>query len=113
MWEISWLSAFVFVLLFAFLPETATPTLLYYKAKRLRQDTGNPGYRVKGSSDLLRGDVIKMALIKPFEITVKDPAIAFTNLYVRAGPFPITRAATTYQLNPTDLIHLRHILLFL
>ncbi|OAA73008.1 Major facilitator superfamily domain, general substrate transporter [Akanthomyces lecanii RCEF 1005] len=81
MWEIVWLSGLVFVLLFAFLPETATPTLLHYKAKRLRQETGNSGYKAKGARILPRGDMARMALIKPFEITIKDPAIAFANLY--------------------------------
>ncbi len=83
MWEIVWLSGLVFVLLFAFLPETATPTLLHYKAKRLRQETGNSGYKAKGARILSRGDMARMALIKPFEITIKDPAIAFANLYVK------------------------------
>lgn len=86
MWEIVWLSAFVFVLLFAFLPETAAPTLLYFKAKRIGQTTGNPGYKATGSSDMSRSDIVKMALVKPFEITLKDPAIAFTNCYVRVEP---------------------------
>ncbi|KXG46470.1 Major facilitator superfamily domain, general substrate transporter [Penicillium griseofulvum] len=84
MWEIVWLAGFVFVLLVLFLPETSTPTLLFYKAKRLRQETGSDRFvtmdsmRSKGTS---RSQLVKLALIKPFEITLKDPAIAFTDLY--------------------------------
>ncbi|KAJ5428759.1 Major facilitator superfamily domain general substrate transporter [Penicillium cf. griseofulvum] len=84
MWEIVWLAGIVFVLLVLFLPETSAPTLLFYKAKRLRQETGSDRFvtmdsmRSKGVS---RSQLVKFALIKPFEITLKDPAIAFTNLY--------------------------------
>lgn len=85
MWEIVWLAGFVFVLLVLFLPETSTSTLLFYKAKRLRKETGSDRFvtvdslRSKGVS---RSQLVKLALIKPFEITLKDPAIAFANLYV-------------------------------
>lgn len=88
MWEVVWLSGFVFVLLFVFLPETSTPTLLYYKAKRLSEETGSPRFVAVSSlraKNVTRGQIIKLALIKPFEITLKDPAIAFTNFYVRAA----------------------------
>ncbi|CAI7652374.1 unnamed protein product [Penicillium viridicatum] len=84
MWEIVWLAGFVFVLLVLFLPETSTSTLLFYKAKRLRQETGSDRFvtadslRSKGVS---RSQLAKLALIKPFEITLKDPAIAFANFY--------------------------------
>ncbi|QYS95347.1 hypothetical protein H0G86_002641 [Trichoderma simmonsii] len=83
MWEMVWLTAIVFILLFVFLPETAAPTLLYYKAQRLRKETGNPGYisEHSASQKLSRSQIIQLALVKPFEITVKDPAIAFANLY--------------------------------
>ncbi|KAL7781793.1 major facilitator superfamily domain-containing protein [Trichoderma afarasin] len=83
MWEMVWLTAIVFVLLFVFLPETAAPTLLYYKAQRLRKETGDPGYisEHSASQKLSRRQIIQLALVKPFEITVKDPAIAFVNLY--------------------------------
>ncbi|KAJ3496944.1 hypothetical protein NLG97_g2289 [Lecanicillium saksenae] len=103
MWELSWLSALVFVLLFSLLPETAAPTLLYYKARRIRQQTGNPGYKIKGSSDFSRGSVIRMALVKPFEITIKDPAIAFTNFYVSADTPVLWQ-----QPEPSNYIFLTH-----
>jgi DHA1 family multidrug resistance protein-like MFS transporter len=86
MWEIVWLASFVFIFLVLFLPETSTPMLLFHKAKRLRQETGSDRFvtidslRSKGVS---RSQLVKLALIKPFEITLKDPAIAFANFYVR------------------------------
>ncbi|PTB49953.1 hypothetical protein M431DRAFT_499963 [Trichoderma harzianum CBS 226.95] len=77
------LTAIIFILLFIFLPETAAPALLYYKAQRLRKETGDPKYisEHSASQKLSRGQIIQLALVKPFEITVKDPAIAFVNLY--------------------------------
>lgn len=84
MWEMVWLTAIVLIFLFVFLPETAASTLLYYKAQRLRKETGDSRYVSEHSAPqkLSRGQIIKLALVKPFEITVKDPAIAFVNLYV-------------------------------
>lgn len=86
MWEIVWLAGFVFICLVLFLPETSTPALLYYKAKRLRRETDSERFvainslRSKG---VAHSQLVKLALIKPFEITFKDPAIAFANFYVR------------------------------
>lgn len=87
MWEMVWLTAIVLVLLFIFLPETAAPTLLYYKAQRLRKETGDSRYISEHAAlqQLSRSQIIQLALVKPFEITVKDPAIAFINLYVSEG----------------------------
>jgi len=84
MWELLWLSALMFLPLFFFLPETSTPTLLYYKARRLQvnnpsEATNTDKRSVAGRSS--RADIVKLALIKPFEITLKDPAIAFVNIY--------------------------------
>lgn len=84
MWEMVWLTVIIFILLFVFLPETAAPTLLFYKAQRLRKETGDPRYisEHSASQKLSRSRIIQLALVKPFEITVKDSAIAFVNLYV-------------------------------
>jgi DHA1 family multidrug resistance protein-like MFS transporter len=89
MWELLWLSGFILLPLFFFLPETSTPTLLYHKARRLRANdhleatTADTHATTKRST---RVDIVKLALIKPFEITLKDPAIAFVNIYVRLHP---------------------------
>ncbi|KAL2125911.1 hypothetical protein VTI74DRAFT_2272 [Chaetomium olivicolor] len=84
MWELLWLSGATFIPLFFFLPETSTPTLLYYKAKRLRTETGFQRYiteNMLSARSIARKEVVKLALIKPFEITLQDPAIAFVNAY--------------------------------
>ena len=70
--------------MFLFLPETSTPNLLLRRAARLRKLTGDERLRAQSEIDsqgLKPSAVIIEALIKPIEITIKDPAIAFVNLY--------------------------------
>lgn len=125
MWEIVWLAGLILVLLVVFLPETSTPTLLFYKAKRLRQETGSERFvtvHALRSKSITRRELVRLALIKPFEITIKDPAIAFTNIYVSPPPCPVdcrvksethTSCFANHALIGPDFPHLRHLLLFL
>ncbi|KAK8042799.1 hypothetical protein PG994_013282 [Apiospora phragmitis] len=82
--EILWAAAPVFVVMFLFLPETSTPNLLLRRAQRLRKRTGSPRFLSQSEIDernLDRRAVLIDALIKPLEITVKDPAILFVQVY--------------------------------
>lgn len=84
LWEILWLSGPILVVMLLFMPETSTPNILLNRANRLRKLTGD--HRLKAQSEidqekLKPSAVIVDAMIKPIEITVKDPAIAFVNLY--------------------------------
>ncbi|KAJ6076784.1 multidrug transporter [Penicillium canescens] len=65
-------------------PETSTPNILLRRALRLRQLTGNKRLLAQSEIDQknLRPSAILMnAIAKPMEITIKDPAIAFVDLY--------------------------------
>ena len=84
LWEILWIAAPVFILMFLLCPETSTPNILLRRARRLRAITGD--HRLKSQSEidmagLKPSSVAISAFIKPFEIPLKDPAIAFVNLY--------------------------------
>jgi DHA1 family multidrug resistance protein-like MFS transporter len=84
LWEILWAAGPVFLMMFLLLPETSTPNILLRRARRLRKLTGNN--RLLSQSEIdqksLRPSAIFIdAIIKPLEITVKDPAITFVNLY--------------------------------
>ncbi|KAK8060504.1 hypothetical protein PG996_010434 [Apiospora saccharicola] len=82
--EILWAAAPVFVAMFLFLPETSTPNLLLRRARRLRKLTGSSRFMSQSEIDernLGRRAVLISALIKPLEITVKDPAILFVQVY--------------------------------
>lgn len=66
------------------LPETSSPTILLQRAARLRKLTGDPRIKSQGEIDqknLTPTGILLGAVIKPIEITLKDPAIAFVNLY--------------------------------
>ncbi|KAL8638978.1 MAG: hypothetical protein Q9226_008937, partial [Calogaya cf. arnoldii] len=84
LWEIVWISAPVLILMLLFLPETSTPNILLRRASRLRALTNSS--RLKSQSEITQANLKPTAitidaLIKPLEITIKDPAIAFVNIY--------------------------------
>ncbi|KAI2468782.1 major facilitator superfamily transporter [Annulohypoxylon bovei var. microspora] len=82
--EIIWAASPVFLAMFAFLPETSTPNLLLRRAQRLRKLTGDGRFMSQSEMDQRNMDkraVIIDALIKPLEITLKDPAILFVQTY--------------------------------
>ena len=84
LWEILWIAGPVFVLMFLLVPETSTPNILLRRANRLRAMTGDSRLRSQSEIDqahIKPSKVLVSAFIKPLEITVKDPAIAFVNLY--------------------------------
>ena len=78
------MSAPIFILWFFFLPETSAQNILLRRAARLRAISGNDKIRSQTEIDrqgLTAKDVAVDAIIKPFEIMFKDPAVLFTNLY--------------------------------
>ncbi|CZR59550.1 related to FLR1-Putative H+ antiporter regulated by yAP-1 and involved in multidrug resistance [Phialocephala subalpina] len=84
LWEILWLSGPVFIFWFFFLPETSADTILLYRARRLRKMTNNSN--LQSNSEIKRRhltfrQIAADAIIKPFEIMFKDPAVLFTNVY--------------------------------
>lgn len=84
LYEIAIASGPVLVMMFAFLPETSTPNLLLRRAKRLRALTGNEHIKSQSEIDqahLKVSDIAWDAMIKPMEITIKDPAITFVTVY--------------------------------
>jgi DHA1 family multidrug resistance protein-like MFS transporter len=71
--------------MFLCLPETSTPNILLRRARRLRKLTGNEKLMAQSEIDqqnLKPLAVAVDAIIKPFEISIKDPAILFVNVYV-------------------------------
>lgn len=84
LWEILWLAGPVFVLWFFCLPETSASNILLRRAMRLRKLSQNPNIRSQSQIDrrgLTASAIAFDALIKPFEIMFKDPAVLFTNVY--------------------------------
>ena len=70
--------------MFFFLPETSQPNILLRRAERLRKLTGSDRFMSQSEIDMRNfkpSAVFLDALIKPIEITVKDPAILFVQVY--------------------------------
>ncbi|KAI1127724.1 major facilitator superfamily transporter [Nemania abortiva] len=82
--EILFAGSAILPVMFAFLPETSPATLLLQRAQRLRQLTGNAAFMSQSEIDqrgMSSRAVFVDALIKPLEITIKDPAILFVQIY--------------------------------
>ena len=74
----------MFLLMFFFLPETSSPNILLRRAQRLRALTGSNRFMTQSELDqknLQPSAVVFDALIKPIEITIKDPAVMFVQIY--------------------------------
>ncbi|KAM0448995.1 hypothetical protein ACHAPV_007680 [Trichoderma viride] len=79
-----WASAPVFIAMFLLLPETSSANILLRRARRLRKLTGNKRFMSQSEIDqhnLRYRDIFWDALIKPLEITMKDPAVLFVQVY--------------------------------
>ncbi|KAL6697851.1 major facilitator superfamily domain-containing protein [Trichoderma pleuroticola] len=84
LFESLWASAPVFVCMFLFLPETSSANILLRRARRLRKITGSERFMSQSEIDqhnLHPGTIFLDALIKPLEITMKDPAVLFVQVY--------------------------------
>jgi DHA1 family multidrug resistance protein-like MFS transporter len=70
--------------MFLFLPETSGPNILLRRAQRLRKLTGDKRFVSQSELDqryMTVSAVTIDALIKPMEITIKDPAVLFVQIY--------------------------------
>lgn len=84
-WELMIISGPIYLMMIFFLPETSAPTILYYEAKRRREETGNDQLMSEAEikqKDLHVGALLFDALVKPWEMNIKDPALLFTTLYL-------------------------------
>ena len=83
-WELLWFSGPVLLVMLFTLPETSADAILLQRARRLRRMTGRG--ELKSSSEIRQAQMSPQsiafdALIKPWEINIKDPAVLFTTLY--------------------------------
>jgi DHA1 family multidrug resistance protein-like MFS transporter len=84
LWEIVWLAAPIFVVMFFFLPETSSDAILLHRARRLRRLNGNE--KLMSQSEINQKKltvtaVVAEAFYRPFQIVVLDPAVLFVNVY--------------------------------
>ncbi|OQV03361.1 hypothetical protein CLAIMM_08412 [Cladophialophora immunda] len=72
----------IILFLLPFLPETYPGTILLNRAKRLRKATGDNRYRAESELHPIPfRTLLWEALVRPLEITIKDPAVLYAALY--------------------------------
>ena len=84
-WELLIISGPIYIVLVFCMPETSGPTILYYRAKRLREHTGNNELMSEAEEKQKHLSVSALlfdALVKPWEMNIKDPALLFTTFYM-------------------------------
>jgi hypothetical protein len=84
MWEVVWMSSAVLPALLCLMPETSSSNILFRRARRLRQLTGDSRLQSQSEIDqrnLAASKILFSALVRPMEIMLKDPSIFFVNLY--------------------------------
>ncbi|PYI20089.1 major facilitator superfamily transporter [Aspergillus violaceofuscus CBS 115571] len=82
-WIILIMSGFIFALILLLQPETYGPMLLKWKARHLRNLTGDPRY--KSSMDLQKTALLSRisgACIRQFSLTIHEPIILLISLYM-------------------------------
>jgi len=84
-WELMWLSAATFALLFFFYPETSASNILYCRARRLRKATGNPS--IMSAPEIAVATMSRRALavgvlVRPFTLNFQEPIVFALNVYI-------------------------------
>lgn len=81
LWQIAVMGGSVLFMM-CFLPETSSSNILLRRARRLRKVTGNENLIAQCELTPMKMSThISQSLIRPMEIAIKDPAIAFVFVY--------------------------------
>lgn len=83
-WELIILVGPTYLLLLATVPETSGLTILFYRAKRLAEQRGDLAIKSEAQmkkEHLSTNSLLWDALVKPWEMNIKDPALLFTTIY--------------------------------
>ncbi|CAK4034444.1 MFS general substrate transporter [Lecanosticta acicola] len=84
-WETLWLAGPIFLVMFFTFPETSSDRILLARAQRLRKLTGRTDLMAESEIHAQNHNSrqeLYFALIKPWEINLKDPAVLFTTVYL-------------------------------
>ncbi|KAK5121017.1 hypothetical protein LTR85_005801 [Meristemomyces frigidus] len=84
-WELMWLSAFCFIFLFFFFPETSANNILVRRTRRLRKLTGDDKLICEPeliSESMTGGAIVQMMLVRPFTLNFTEPMVFMLNLYI-------------------------------
>ncbi|KAF1947335.1 benomyl/methotrexate resistance protein [Clathrospora elynae] len=84
-WELLIIAGPIYLLMLTLMPESSGPTILFYEAERMREETGNQELMSdseRKQKNMKVSSLLFDALIKPWEINALDPAILFTTIYM-------------------------------
>ncbi|KAI0061940.1 MFS general substrate transporter, partial [Artomyces pyxidatus] len=84
-WELMWLSGSALVVLLFFYPETSASNILYRRAARLREATGNPNLKSQGDIDaanMTARDLAAEMLVRPLVLNFQEPIVLALNIYI-------------------------------
>jgi DHA1 family multidrug resistance protein-like MFS transporter len=84
-WELLIISGSCYAVFVVLVPETAAPTILYYRAERLREVTGDASFKSEEEikqAKLTARQRLWDSIVKPWELNIKDPALLFMTLYM-------------------------------
>jgi Major Facilitator Superfamily len=79
---VSLIASGVGLIMICIVPETYAPQLLRARAKKLREETGNPRWWSRYDERKSLWEVLKVNLSRPFVMSVTEPICIFWNLYV-------------------------------
>lgn len=85
LWEMLWLSSPVWLAMFFLMPETNPSNILLRRAQRLRRLTGDQNLKAQSEIDQAKmkfKDIAIEALVRPIQLIVLDPAIAYVDIYI-------------------------------
>ena len=83
-WELVWVNGPMLLFVFCFLPETSASNILYRRAKRLRQSTGNCSLRSAAELRPLNvtgGGILHETIVRPWVLCFQEPMCLLLNAY--------------------------------
>ena len=83
-WELVWINGPMLLFVFCFLPETSASNILYRRAKRLRQTTGNTSLRSEAELrplNITGGGILYETVVRPWVLCFQEPICLLLNAY--------------------------------
>ena len=105
-WAVTIFGVVVQVLIYFTLPETYGPRILYWKAEKLRKETGNEKLRTQFElEDRKWSTIMRHAIVRPFILLFTQPIIQFLAAYLSLIYGIIYLMLSTFPLVWTDIYH--------
>lgn len=105
-WAVTIFGVVVQVLIYFTLPETYGPRILYWKAEKLRKETGNEKLRTQFELEDRRwSTIMRHAIVRPFILLFTQPIIQFLAAYLSLIYGIIYLMLSTFPLVWTDIYH--------